>query len=86
MQSTLDIELSDEIELDDTDTGKCHLINPAGLPFCGATRRLSVKAHSTDPLSDPCNTCGRPRCPECLQFAVVLEDLRRIFREEISNR
>jgi hypothetical protein len=53
---------------EDDDRRLCHWIRPDGTRYCGASRsgRGTGRLHySKDPISNPCDTCGYPRCPTC---------------------
>jgi hypothetical protein len=70
-----DIDVCDGVDVDDNNNRKCHLISENGTPFCGITLPRRRGVHPTIPLRDPCNTCGLPRCPDCVQL-FLLERLR----------
>ena len=63
-----DIDVCDGVEIDDNDNRHCHLINEAGLPFCGRVFRGLGKTHPTNPIGDFCSSCGLKRCRECLEL------------------
>jgi hypothetical protein len=67
--STPPIEVGDPFpELVDQppdDIRVCHLLDERGRALCGrpSNRGMALGDHP----KDPCQICGRPRCPDCIE-------------------